>query len=525
MSVVALYPFGRAQLGMLAEILTGAQGMHVEQLAVTLPEPVDPDVLQRAWVQQVAAHEALRTCAVVEGVREPVFCVIDTVRAVVHEQRLDEAQAAWCEKERCRRFDLEQAPLARLALLHGPVQATTLVLTYSHLILDGWSVRLLMTRLRSAYRRLAVGDISLPPTDHLAPVRVRQQLAAAHARDWLRGRLSGVCHATHPFAPPSAGQGRGGGTDGHREVARAFTSDELNVVRSAMHDHRVGMAVWVQAAWAVLLQSRTGADRVVFGVTATVRPPQLEGIETLVGMLVATAPVVVARAASVAELLADVRMTSLRLSEVAGVAADDVPAITGLPTGLRLYESVLVSQFAGAPLEGEAPLPGGTMNATGARTRHALVILISGGAESPTLRMIGRARHYGPDLLAGLLDDLFEVACALASLPPDASPERAVEFLLPSTWWHAPLTAPVAADPVNDSVEARVHACWHRVCGEIAPQSGELLWDAFGVSSLAVVHLKMDIEQTFGIAFPLAELLKQPSLDAVVAMVDRCLQS
>jgi acyl carrier protein len=521
MSVVALYPFGRAQLGMLAEILTGEGGMHVEQLAVTLPEPVEPDLLRRAWAQQVAAHEALRTCAVVDGVREPVFCVLDAIRAVVHEPCLDEAPAAWCEQERCRRFDLEQAPLARLALLNGPLQVTTLVLTYSHLILDGWSVRLLMTGLRNAYRRLAAGDMSLPPVDDLGPVRAHLQRAAAGAGSWLHDRLSGVRHATHPLAPPGAGRGRAGDTAGHHDVARAFTSGELESVRRAAHHHRVGMVGWLQATWAVLLQARTKADPVVFGVTATVRPPQIEGIETLVGMLVATVPMAIARAASVAELLAEVRTASLRLPEVAGVAVGEAPAITGLPAGMRLYESVVVSQFAGAPQEGEAPLPGGTMTATGARTRHALVILISGSVESPTIRMVGRTRHYGADLLGRLLDDFFRLACALASLPPQAPPALAAESLPQQPWWHARLAAPVMADPLHGSVGARVHACWHRVCGEVTPQPDELPWDAFGVSSMALVHLKAEIEQTFGIVLPLAELARQQSLGAIAVLVER----
>lgn len=524
-TVIRLYPFGRTQLGMLTDILTGSEGLHVEQLAVTLPDPVDPDVLQRAWAQQVAAHEALRTCVVVDGGREPVFCVIDAVLACLQEQRVDGSSVEWCDKARRRRIDLEQAPLAHLALLHAPGEATILVLTYSHLILDGWSVRLLMTGLRSGYLRLLGGDTSILPVDDLARVRAHQLRVAPNASDWLRDRLSQVRHATHPFAPPSTErETKENGTVDHCEIARKFTPAEMKIVMAATHTNRVGMVTWVQATWALLLQSRTRAERVIFGVTTTVRPPQIEGIEHLIGMLVTTVPVVVERASSVAALLAEVRAVSLRLPEIASGSGGDVPATIGLPAGIQLYESVVVSQFASAPLEGEVPLFGGTMDTAGARTRHALVILVS-GADLPILRMVGRSSHYNSDVLAQLLDDFFAVMFALASLPPNASPERAVEFLPQDAWWHAPLSSPEVADPVYSSTLERVHACWRRVCGGPTPQTGELPWDVSGVSSLAMVHLKADIEHTFDVTLSLAKLVEQTSLDAVAAMVERCLQT
>ena len=46
----------------------------------------------------------------------------------------------------------------------------------------------------------------------------------------------------------------------------------------------------VQAAWAILLGRLTGRDDVVFGVTVAGRPPEIAGIETMVGLFINTLP-------------------------------------------------------------------------------------------------------------------------------------------------------------------------------------------------------------------------------------------
>ena len=46
----------------------------------------------------------------------------------------------------------------------------------------------------------------------------------------------------------------------------------------------------MQAAWAILLGRLTGRDDVVFGVTVAGRPPEIAGIESMVGLFINTLP-------------------------------------------------------------------------------------------------------------------------------------------------------------------------------------------------------------------------------------------
>ena len=55
---------------------------------------------------------------------------------------------------------------------------------------------------------------------------------------------------------------------------------------------RAGLTLntFMQAAWAILLGRLTGRDDVVFGVTVAGRPPEIAGIESMVGLFINTLP-------------------------------------------------------------------------------------------------------------------------------------------------------------------------------------------------------------------------------------------
>ena len=138
----------------------------------------------------------------------------------------------------------------------------------------------------------------------------------------------------------------------------------------------------IQAAWAILLGRLTGRDDVVFGVTVAGRPPEIAGIETMVGLFINTLPLRLAAAARQA-----VRRPAPRPAG-APVAADGASASgagrdpgAGRP-GCELFDTLTV--FENYPVD-EAPAR--AAEAAGLRAhrhrrprRHALSAEPAGGA-------------------------------------------------------------------------------------------------------------------------------------------------
>src|SRR6202008_776325 len=91
-------------------------------------------------------------------------------------------------QDRAERFDLSCAPLMRFALIRLAADRHVLVLTHHHLLMDGWSLPVLVRELLTLYEHkgdgTGLGRVT-PYRDYLAwlagqdPARARAALAAA----------------------------------------------------------------------------------------------------------------------------------------------------------------------------------------------------------------------------------------------------------------------------------------------------------------------------------------------------------
>ncbi|HEX8870249.1 MAG TPA: AMP-binding protein, partial [Lentzea sp.] len=164
------------------------------------------------------------------------------------------------------RFDLATPPLLRFTL----VQNDVLVLTYHHLLFDGWSVPLLAKQLFSLYRNEEAEPLH-PFHHHLA---------------WLHNQpKTGAWQQALAGAEPTL-VASGPGTGKHARLEGALP--ELgNVARQA----NVTLNTVLQAAWALLLATMTGRHDVVFGSTVSGRDAEVPHVETIVGCLINTIPV------------------------------------------------------------------------------------------------------------------------------------------------------------------------------------------------------------------------------------------
>lgn len=112
----------------------------------------------------VQRHSALRTCfrsvggrpvQVVVPEARPRFEIIEVEHGPLDDslERLEDL----ARDEARQRFDLRHAPLLRCKLFRFDAQSHLLLLTFHHIILDGWSVRILLREFSSCYSALCAG--------------------------------------------------------------------------------------------------------------------------------------------------------------------------------------------------------------------------------------------------------------------------------------------------------------------------------------------------------------------------------
>ena len=97
----------------------------------------------------------------------------------------------------------------------------------------------------------------------------------------------------------------------------------------------------IQGAWALLLGRLMGRDDVVFGITVAGRPPEIAGIESMVGLFINTLPlrVKLAPGQPLGELLAELQDSQSRLMAYQHVGLAEIQGLTGLG---ELFDTLVV---------------------------------------------------------------------------------------------------------------------------------------------------------------------------------------
>src|SRR5262249_36688932 len=128
-------------------------------------------------------------------------------------------------------------------------------------------------------------------------------------------------------------------------------------LRTAARNVRCTMSALVQAAWALLLRAYSGEDDVVFGVTIAGRPQSLPGADRMVGLFINTLPVRACARASdrLPSLLADLMAQQIERDELCFSSLAEVQAVSDIPPGTPLFESILV--FENYPIDSSFDRP------------------------------------------------------------------------------------------------------------------------------------------------------------------------
>nr|AGS49513.1 long-chain-fatty-acid--CoA ligase [uncultured bacterium esnapd7] len=360
-----------------------------------------PDVARlRAAAQTLLdRHPNLRVAFVPTATGDPVQVVVDGVEVPFQHVDLTDAPDSGrlleiLARERETRFPPDTAPLLRFSLITLSPTRCELALTAHHMLFDGWSLPLIEQELMRHYAE--AGDPG--PVDHGYREFLRWQ-ARQHADQAIEAWAAELSEVAQPTLLAAAFP-RAGGGDAVTEVGQAdvpLTRQEAALVVRQATACGVTPNVLVQGAWAVVLAQLTGGTDVVFGSSVTVRPPELPGVHTAIGMFTNTVPVRVRcePSESLESLLHAVQDAQARTLEHYHAGLGDIQRATGLPA---LFDTIVV--FESFPVDRAALAGAGAsaeLTVTGIRpfapTHYPVTVL---AAADPTLSL---TLQYHPDAL------------------------------------------------------------------------------------------------------------------------------
>ena len=441
-----VYPLSPLQQGMLFQsLLHQESGVYLMQDRYRIGGDLAIEPFLEAWRQVIATHPALRTSFLWKTQKQPLQVVHrkidDPVEYIDLEGLAAEQQEAHIqallEQEQRSGFNLAKPPLIRVRLVRLGAGRHEMIRSFHHILMDAWCISLIMVDFIDAYAALRQGVSAnirkpRPYRDYIAWL---QQQSVPEAQAFWQEQLQGLDAPTPLVIERQTRQSQ------YREAVLVddttihFDAQQTRALTQFCQSRRITPNTLFQGAWALLLGRYSGLRDVLFGVTVSGRPPQLAGVEDMIGLFINTLPlrVRIDEQQDRTSWLQALQRHNLALREFEHSALVDIQGWSDFPRGEELFDSILV--YENAPIDdklfsGELSFSLDDMEHS-VHTHYGLTVVVMPG-ERLAVRISYDRRRFARDSVERLLghlrqivlDILAEPSASLASLQLLSAQER-----------------------------------------------------------------------------------------------------
>ena len=388
-----VYELSPLQQGILFHTLYDpAADVYLEQFILDLRGHLDGARFARAWQRVAARHVVLRTSFHWEGLEKPVQVVHPNAQVPVEvrdwrDVSLDARQNCldtFLQEDRKISFDLASQPLLRVTLLRTAEDLHLCVLSFQHLVLDRWSLSLVLKEVFAAYAAGSRGEDA-----RLSPARSYGEYIA-----WIQGKdrsgpeafwRDALAGFTRPTSLRLDGRSGTPGAQGFEEASLRLSPQASTRLQSFARRQRLTLNTLVQGAWAVLASRYSGEQDVLFGTTVSGRPASLPDVESMVGLFINTLPVRVRvpESEKVIDWLRRLQEELLELRQYEYSSLVDIQGWSEVPRGTPLFESLVVFENVGGDFDsvsGDGPLKVVPVRSPGGGSNYPLTLVALPGA-------------------------------------------------------------------------------------------------------------------------------------------------
>ena len=353
-NVSDIYPVTPMQHGMLFhDIYEVNRETYLSQVVWKLEGTMDTGAFGRAWQLVVDRHAALRTGIATTQSGEPVQVVYRKIEVPLHYadlQTLPETEREhriqdFLGADRGERFEFNQPPLMRLNLFRCTEREYRFVWTFHHIIIDGWSVPIVIGELMDAYQAFVDGHMpklkeARPFGDYVAWL-CKQEFGSIEA--FWRDNLAGL---TAPTELPAAKQKYNPALGLGEYAEEGFTlSPEVTAgLREFARQQRLTINTLAQGVWSILLSRYNNEEQVIFGATTSGRPAELKNVESMVGLLINALPIAshVEKDQRAIDWLTALQDQQLNARQYESASLVEVQGWSEVPRGTPLFNTLLV---------------------------------------------------------------------------------------------------------------------------------------------------------------------------------------
>ncbi len=351
-----LYDLSPLQQGLLFQTLYSPHaGVYFEQFSCCLQGRLEVRCLEQAWQEVLHRHPVLRTSFYWKDIEKPVQIVHRhlSLPFFYHDWRLLSSSEQelhlldMLRKQRQQGFALDKPPIMHLNLIRLDETLYQFIWSYHHILLDGWSVSLLLAEIFQRYAALKAGKtLHVPPgagySSYISWLR-KQDVQEAE-RFWRR-QLKGFCTPTllDVDEAPSSLPGQ---EDHYAEKSFHLSADSTAKLQAFLQRHQLTLSAFIRGLWALLLSTYSRQDDVLFGAVVSGRPATLPGVEAMLGLFINSLPVriKVPPQASLVSWLREIQQQQTEMSQFEYSFLMDIQKWSELPHSTGLFECLLIVQ-------------------------------------------------------------------------------------------------------------------------------------------------------------------------------------
>ncbi|NIM15005.1 MAG: amino acid adenylation domain-containing protein [Candidatus Aminicenantes bacterium] len=296
-----IYPLSPMQEGMFFHCLYNTSASeYFEQVSYRLYGDLNKSWVEKSLNELLKRHDILRTAFIHDVFDRPLQVVLKQRQVDFYFEDLthliDKEEKAlyikkFKEQDRQRSFELDRDVLMRVSLFRTDDKEYELTWSHHHLLMDGWCAEILISEFLEIYSSLLEGrSCGLPEAVQYRTYiqwleQKDKELSWKYWQEYLEG---------YEEAAVIPRIDKPGGTEAGYKLGKMVFPLDRETTRGLDNlaiRNQVTLNTVIRAIWGVILARYNDRQDVVFGAVVSGRPPDVEDIETMVGVFINTIPV------------------------------------------------------------------------------------------------------------------------------------------------------------------------------------------------------------------------------------------
>ncbi|MEQ8172407.1 MAG: amino acid adenylation domain-containing protein, partial [Candidatus Eremiobacterota bacterium] len=350
-SIEAIYGLSPLQEGLMFHALSDPDSDHYcVQTSWSYEEEVDVNALKEAWNGIFSCHPVFRTGFYWEG--DKPFQVVYRQASLpwytvdlseIDREKQEEEIEKIREKLRNDGFTLNKPPPGCLYLFILGKTEYRFIWTTHHIIIDGWSMPLILQEVHRRYECIVNKEIfSMKPVKPFeAYIKWMTEQDREKTADYWKNCLSDFSAAT-PLTVNNSRLDIHKSIENLKEHIHNISEDFFSECQIFARSMQVTLNAVLHLAWSSVLSCYSGLDDILYGITVSGRPPELSGIEKMIGLFINTIPMRVNLTPheSVIYNLKNIQNTIQESNKFSHISLNKIQSLSGMAPGETLFYSL-----------------------------------------------------------------------------------------------------------------------------------------------------------------------------------------